>query len=862
MAYKKAKQAKARKTKEKSQKKTAVFNEIIGLILLLSSIFLVISLTTFKVENYPLFSETAGSGASITTGIVGTFLAQYLVFALGKSAYSIPLLLFLWACSFFVQRVPEKKFLKLVGFLIFMFASAGFLALWEYGEARFVNGGFMGYYFAEVFETYFGTIGGYFISGFLLCLSFVLATEFLLFPLIKFLAVALWGGVLWVVQKIQEGAEALGEVEWKLPQISLPRSEKSLEAGAAGSKNKNELVSILRKANMEVAKKKSRSEKKEKEEEGTPSLFREAPPELKIKKYNAHLAPTSDDAAAEEHSRRKAMLDKFMKKKGKKVDEKEVKNQAEELKRGVAGDVVPEKPASLKAPTQKGTPTSSEPAEVESNKDEDKEEAPKAPPKPYVYPPSNLFDLPKPTDVAEDDIKENSALLERTFTDFGVEAKVVEVEQGPVITRYEVLPAPGIKVNRITTLSDDLALALKAPSIRFIAPIPGKSAIGIEVPNRSQATVTMRELMETPEYKKKKNEYALPMFLGKNANGSILIADLATMPHILVAGTTGSGKTVCINAIITGLICTNSPSQLRFVMVDPKMVEMACFNSIPHMLMPVVTDSKKAAMTLQAVVMEMESRYNMLAAVGVRNIKSFNEREPSPEAILVGEKKVPDAMPYIVVVIDELADLMLVARDKVEATIQRLAQLSRAVGIHLVLATQKPSVDVITGVIKANLPARIAFQVTSKVDSRVILDVGGADKLIGKGDMLFNPPGAPKPHRAQCTFIQDKEINSVIEHLRGCDAPDYDTVITESSKPGAQTAMRMEKDDLYDDAVRVVIETQQASVSTLQRRLSLGYARAARIMDMMQDQGIVGPPRGAKPREILIGQEETEEVSA
>jgi len=849
----KRKQRKTRATKGSTEKKHAILNEVMGLILLLTSVFLVISLATFEVENYPLFSQTAGVGQSVTTGIVGSFLAQYLVFALGKSAFSIPLLLFLWSCSFFAQRVPEKKFLKLVGFMIFMFASAGFLALWQYGEARFANGGFLGYYFAEIFETYFGSIGGYFISGFLLCLSFVLATEFLLFPLIKFIALAIWAGLTWIGHKIQDGVDAMGEMEWKLPQISMPRSERSLKA-AAEPKKKSELVSILRKANMQAVKKKAKSERVEEENESTPSLFREKPPELKIKKYNAHLAPTSDEAAAEEHSRRKAMFDKFMKKKGAKVDEKEVKSQAAALKKEAAVDSVSEKKqASLSVPS---------PQENKKETPEVAEETPKKLAKPYTHPPATIFDLPKPPEVGEDDIKKNSQLLERTLADFGVEAKVVEVEQGPVITRYEILPAPGIKVNKITCLSDDLALVLKAPSIRFIAPIPGKSAIGIEVPNSKQATVTMRELMETDEYKKKKDEYALPLFLGKNANGSTLIADLATMPHLLVAGTTGSGKTVCINAIITGLICANSPKQLRFVMVDPKMVELSSYNALPHMLMPVVTDSKKAAMTLQAVVMEMEARYNMLAAVGVRNIKSFNEREPSEEPIMLGEKKVPDTMPYIVVVIDELADLMLVARDKVEATIQRLAQLSRAVGIHLVLATQKPSVDVITGVIKANLPARIAFQVTSKVDSRVILDIGGADKLIGKGDMLFNPPGAPKPYRAQCTFIQDKEINAVISHLRECDSPDYDTVITESAKPGAQSNLTMEKDELYDDAVRVVIDTQQASVSTLQRRLSLGYARAARIMDMMQAEGIVGPPRGAKPREILIGQEEAEEVSA
>jgi len=315
-----------------------------------------------------------------------------------------------------------------------------------------------------------------------------------------------------------------------------------------------------------------------------------------------------------------------------------------------------------------------------------------------------------------------------------------------------------------------------------------------------------------------------------------------------------------MNAIIMGLVCVHGPEDLRFVMIDPKMVEMANYNALPHMLMPVMTDSKKAAMTLQGVIYEMEHRYNLLAAVGVRNIHSFNTREPV-EGEMCEEKPIPKKIPYIVVVIDELADLMLVARDKVEAAIQRLAQLSRAVGIHLVLATQKPSVDVITGVIKANLPARIAFHVTSKVDSRVILDVGGADKLIGKGDMLFNPPGAPKPLRAQSTFVGDSEVKRVLEYLKAFRAPKYRSAVTDTSKASTLGGHILEKDELYDEALKVVIQTGQASVSTLQRRLGLGYARAARIMDMMEQEGIVGPSRGAKPREILLGQEETQEAT-
>ncbi len=812
--------------------------------MLLASIFLVISLVTFNPENHPIFTKSETTTA-VSTGIIGTYLAQYLVFALGMSAYSIPFLLFFWSCSFFVQRVPEKKFLKLVGFFIFMFAASGFMALLGEGEGRFNNGGYVGFYFAKIFETYFGTVGGFCISGFLLFLSFILATEFLMFPLLKLLALAAWTLFAFIGRKIKGSFEAIGEIDWHLPKFT----ERKLKPEKVKPKEKSELVSILRKANLSAEKNKVRAQKELEEEEKTGSLFRQPPPELKIKKYASSQAPQTNEEAHKEHERRKEMLQNFLKKKADKKGE--IKAPREETVKEISETKPKVKKTDIKSSKPDNAPEANEAKPLE----EEKKEAPVPPKKPYTTPPINLFEKPKQSGPSDDDMVENSKLLERTLQDFGVEAKVVEVEQGPVITRYEVLPAPGIKVNRITCLSDDLALAMKSPSIRFIAPIPGKSAVGIEVPNTKQATVTMRELLELDYYQEAKKKYRLPLMLGKKANGAPLIADLADMPHLLVAGTTGSGKTVCMNAIITGLIYTHSPENLRFVMIDPKMVEMANYNVLPHMLMPVVTDSKKSAATLQGVVLEMENRYNLLAAVGVRNISAFNEREPI-EGEMLGDKLIPKKMPYIIVVIDELADLMLVARDKVETTIQRLAQLSRAVGIHLVLATQKPSVDVITGVIKANLPARIAFQVTSKVDSRVILDTGGADKLIGKGDMLFQPPGAPKPKRAQCTFITDKEIKEVIDHLKGCEIPDYETNLTETQKAGGAAFSGMEKDELYDEAVKVVIEMQQASVSTLQRRLALGYSRAARIMDMMQEEGIVGPPRGAKPREILIGREQ------
>jgi len=477
----------------------------------------------------------------------------------------------------------------------------------------------------------------------------------------------------------------------------------------------------------------------------------------------------------------------------------------------------------------------------------------------YQLPPPDLLKKPVIGPISNDNLQENSKILESALAQFGIEVKVVEIEQGPVITRYELLPAPGVKVNSITALSDDLALALKAKSIRIIAPIPGKAAVGVEVPNSVSNIVYLRALIESPAKKQR-----LALTLGQDTSGKSLIPDLTTMPHLLIAGTTGSGKTVCMNSIIIGLLYQCTPEELKFVMIDPKMVELAAYNKIPHMLTPVVTDVRKAYKTLNWVVQEMENRYKLFATVGVRNIQSFNERPMSEEAIEEVESADPESknvipaqLPYIVLVIDELADLMMVAQDKVEGAITRLAQLARATGIHLIIATQRPSVDVITGVIKANFPARISFKVASKVDSRTVLDATGGDQLLGRGDMLFMQPGDSKPTRGQACLVEDAEINRVVKFVSEQAKPEFHPEILKAqegkSKNGAS-----EKDELFSDAVKVVMETRQASTSNLQRRMRLGYTRAARIIDQMEAEGLIGPTQGARPREIYMSQDMTE----
>ena len=480
----------------------------------------------------------------------------------------------------------------------------------------------------------------------------------------------------------------------------------------------------------------------------------------------------------------------------------------------------------------------------------------------YKLPGMDLLDSPPPLSERQikDDLQANSQILEATLRDFGVETKVTHVSRGPVITRYELEPAPGVKIHRIVELSDDIALAMKAHSVRIVAPIPGKARVGVEVPNSQSTVVYLKEILEAREFQGAESK--LTLAIGKDISGQAIVTDLGDMPHLLIAGTTGSGKTVCVNSIISSLIFNATPDELKFVMVDPKMVELAVFNELPHLLCPVLTEPKKVAAALAWVVNEMNERYKLLAKVGARNIDLYNEKvattdyaDKSAKSATESAESALTKMPYIIVIIDELADLMVVVSQEVENAITRLAQLSRAVGIHLILATQRPSVDVITGVIKANFPARISFRVASRVDSRTVLDMNGADKLLGSGDLLFLRPSQHKPIRAQGSLVSDAEIERIVGFIKQQRSADYNQELLEAQEKKGGFVKRFEKDELFDEAVRVILQTKQASVSMLQRRLGLGYTRAARLIDMMEEEGVVGPYRGSKPREILVDKE-------
>lgn len=524
---------------------------------------------------------------------------------------------------------------------------------------------------------------------------------------------------------------------------------------------------------------------------------------------------------------------------------KAAKNEAEAEKR----DIPPEKPAEQTKPAEFSVP--------------EKDEEPKY--DGYSYPPLSLLNKSKATDTAalSAELDHTAEHLVETLKSFGVETRIVDISRGPTVTRYELQPCAGVKISKITNLADDIALNLATAGVRIEAPIPNKAAVGIEVPNKASAVVGVRGILESPAFINAKSK--LTVALGRDIGGNVVVTDIAKMPHGLIAGATGSGKSVCINSIIISLLYKATPDEVKLLMIDPKVVELGIYNGIPHLLVPVVTDPRKAAGALGWSVTEMERRYKMFADRGVRDLAGYNKFVEN-----LGDPEV-QKMPHIVIIIDELADLMMTAPNEVEDSINRIAAKARAAGMHLIIATQRPSVDVVTGVIKANIPTRIAFAVSSQIDSRTILDSAGAEKLLGRGDMLFSPVGSTKPNRIQGCFVSDEEVEAVVDYIKSDHTVDYDDdVMVEIERQAAIEKKQKtglpedgpEGDPMLDEAIKVVVENGMASTSLLQRKLKLGYARAARIVDEMEQRGVVGPYEGSKPRKVLISKEQLLEREA
>ncbi|MEI7751022.1 MAG: DNA translocase FtsK [Candidatus Omnitrophota bacterium] len=776
-------------------------NEIWGVFFLLLGVFTLVSLFFYHAEDIAFYSSQPSFPVVNYAGVFGAYVAFVLFLIFGISAFVIPFVFLLWAECFFLQKVPERKLFKFIGLAIALLSIATIVTITVGPSQRFIYGGAFGYVAGNHLLRYFGRLGSYILAGSALLLSLLLATDFLLYPLFRA-----------ILERCQDFFSSVAE--------QFPQGTK--KNGNAGALKKEQEQKVKELKQREKDKEKEKEKEKEKPAPRMPDI------PLKIKTYQPTAGMMEDKTKSEKKAKEEA-----------RESVKKPVPQTEGVKTDPSGKEKAAESGSGEAVAFKGVIGSQIKADVN-----------------YQFPSVDILKRPKEDVVSGgDDLAANSKAIEATLGEFEIEVKVVEVEQGPKITLYEILPAPGVRANSIAAYEDDISMALRATSIRMIIPIPGKQTIGIEVPNSVSRPILVREMIENPDFRSQK--CMLPLILGKDTGGKPMIADLASMPHILIAGTTGSGKTVCINSIIAGLLYHCTPSQLKLVMVDPKMVELAVYNKIPHMLSPVVTDVRKAANTLNWVVMEMEKRYKLFATIGVRNIVGFNTRELSEDGVkqveAAGESDnvIPVSIPYIVVIIDELADLMLVAQDKVETAITRLAQLSRAVGIHLILATQRPSVDVITGVIKANFPARVAFKVASVVDSRTILDSKGAEKLLGRGDMLFVQPGSDNMIRGQAPLIDDDEINKIVAFTASQGKPQYHGEIQaaqNSSMPGGAG----EKDDMFEEAKRIVLTTRQASTSYLQRRLRLGYSRAARVVDQLEAAGVIGPQDGAKPREILL----------
>lgn len=833
--------------------------EIAGVVLLGLSTLLFLALVT---DGYQLEGQTRRyldgmTGVPNLLGRPGAITAGVLAILIGDAAHALYALIFIWGLMLFSHRPLDRLPTRMIGLILLTGSLAGLLQIdVAAGLSNTQAGGAFGAFLADrLFVPYFGVIGSNVIGITLLIIGLLLATDFLfvhlaifgnkvLFYLFKgnlalFYAGAAFAQRVW--NRWFEESDCYEETEEPIQEPRRPPRRKELvvrnhtEAMAAYSADVDKPASrATRPAAADTTIPARRPEPLELPFEAVPAIEESRPAP---KRETARALVSLDDAPSGAD------------------DDMETSPMP-----GAGRDSLPEVESELRRKPRKPR-----------RKTETFDELPPdyQYPKHYTKPSIELFDHAAPriiTNLSEQ-LRGTSLLLEETLQTFGIEARVTDVTRGPTITRYELEPAPGIKVSRFLALADDIALALKAHRVRVEAPIPGKGRVGIEVPNAERDPVLIRELLESPAFARGKGKLNLP--LGKDIAGDVKIADLAAMPHLLVAGATGAGKTVCVKALLAGLLFRHTPDELQLMLIDPKMVELSIFNDIPHLITPVVIDPRKASTALNWLISEMEERYRLFAELRLRNIEVYNqsvengEIELEPDEGGAGQSlHLVRRLPYIVCVIDELADLMMLARSEVEDAIGRLAQLARAVGIHLVIATQRPSVDVLTGVIKANFPARMSFQVSSRVDSRCILDEIGAERLIGQGDMLYLPAGQSKPTRIQGAFVSDREMNALIAYLKTQAPPQYRDEIENYGKNREKLEELLdESDPLFDEAVQVVLETGQASISMVQRRLRVGYTRAARLIDMMELRGIVGPHIGSKAREILVSAPPEDDVA-
>ena len=816
-----------RKEQESSEGKSAqarLARLIGGTALVVSMVLLFLSLVSWSPTDPPAQDYVAGSRVSNLCGVVGAWSAGLLRHYFGRvTCYMLVFLGGVWTYLFFSRRELGHTPLKLVGIGLFLLSSSTFCAwyyIWTgYGDSNQLPGGVIGQDIAGLVVQYFAHWGTFVLISALCVLSLLLATD-----------MVVWNMTLGMISGLRRA------FIWVRDRRSPPVMEPALAPAGPSS---------LRRTRREPG--------------SAEEIIEDVPMEPRRAAVGQMGLPLVKSEEEDEDDEDEETL------KGTTATEV-AEGDEEGEKAGSEEEVEREKGHLLSAAVLSETV-----CEIEATEFDGEEGAKPAIPSEYMLPSLELLEQAEEVDPGKYEaiVREKAIVLEKCLGEFGIRVRVVAIETGPVITMYELELAPGIKVGRLLGLTDDIAMALKAPSVRIIAPIPGKSTVGVEVPNLYKENVRLRDVME--EAASAQHKYAIPIYMGKDAGGAPLVFDLSTLPHLLIAGETGSGKSVCISTLILSVLMTRRPDEVRLLLVDPKMVEFQAFRTVPHLVSPVVTDMKKAAGIMQWAEKKMDERYEFLAAVRVRNIRSYNalgEAEIRKRLGILPDEpassiEIPMKLPYIVIVIDELADLMMLAAKEVETSIIRLAQKSRAVGLHIVLATQRPSVDVITGLIKSNMPARITFRLLSKVDSRTILDQNGAEKLLGGGDMLFVQPGTSKLIRAQGTYVTDDEVQRVVQYLEGQAKPHFTNELTQRSTPTEGDFFDDGKgDDLYEEAVKIVVHNRRGSVSLLQRKLEIGYSRAARLIDMMAEDGVVGPHKGSNPRDVVMTPEAWEQWRA
>jgi len=783
-------------------------SEVVGVVLFAAALIWMISLASYTASD-PVWFFNTGSDLPPANfaGRIGAFIGELSYQLLGYSAYLGPLVLVVIGWHYFWCRAVDAAYTKILGAALLFGCISSFLSLafgtLEVGGKSFRAGGYLGDRVAALLADYLNRTGSIILILTLLFASIILSTQFSFGRLFAVLSHML-------------------HERWVALQASLERrrdeQQRDKQRQEVLKKHLGKSAPPLNAKDTKLPKEPLVAAKRSRDEESAPAA--PAPARSKTAAMMSAAATALKAAAS--------------------------KPTPPPIRRPAVAMAKPEKEPSLPL------------AEPERLPAERKKGA-------FTLPPNALLDAPKAErKIDERELMDGARLLEEKCREFSVEGTVVQIHPGPVVTTYEFKPDAGVKYSKITGLADDLCLAMQAESV-IIDRIPGKSTVGIQIPNPNREAISLRELLEADAYKRSASKLTLAM--GKTIHGEPFVTDLATMPHLLIAGSTGAGKSVSVNAMITSILMRATPDEVRFIMVDPKRLELGMYEDIPHLLTPVVMDPKLAANALRWAVREMEERYKTLAAFGVRNIEQYNRNVRAMMDEKKGEPLLDDKgieikpLPFIVVLIDELADLMMVAGNEVEESIARLAQMARAIGIHLVLATQRPSVDVITGLIKANMPARVSFRVTSKIDSRTILDGNGAEQLLGKGDMLYLPPASSRFVRLHGPYISEQESARLASFLRKQGKPTYDTTVTADEK-GPQEHQEFEKDELYDEASRIVVSSGQASISYLQRRLRIGFSRAARLVDMMEMDGLVSAAAGGKPREVLVKKDYFEEVDA